>query len=35
MKPFTIRVLASAEDDLDEAFEHYSDIRPKTRTTIH
>lgn len=29
MKPFTIRVLASAEDDLDEAFEYYSDISPK------
>ena len=29
MKSFTIRVLASAEADLDEAFEYYSDINPK------
>ena len=29
MKAFTIRVLASAEADLDEAFEYYSDISPK------
>ena len=29
MKSFTIRVLSSAEADLDEAFEYYSDISPK------
>lgn len=29
MKSFTIRVLNSAEADLDDAFEYYSDINPK------
>jgi len=29
MKSFSIRVLSSAEVDLDEAFEYYSDINPK------
>lgn len=29
MKSFTIRVLSSAEADLDKAFEYYSDISPK------
>ena len=29
MKSYTVRVLASAEADLDEAFEYYSDISPK------
>lgn len=29
MKSFSIRVLAAAEEDLDEAFEYYADISPK------